>query len=57
MDWRARLVPFTFGEHKSGDTSEAGDVPAEAAGIVSKLIDDFLAKSGTASLKDQFLLH
>ncbi len=57
MDWRARLVPFTFGGHASGDTSSASDVPAGSAGMVSKLIDDFLAKSGTASLKDQFLLH
>ncbi|MDB4966327.1 MAG: hypothetical protein JWN44_2016 [Myxococcales bacterium] len=57
MDWRARLVPFTFGNTASGDTSAAGDVPKEAAGMVSKIIDDFLAKSGTASFKDQFLLH
>lgn len=57
MDWRARLVPFTFGAHADGDTSGASGVPAGASGMVSKLIDDFLAKSGTASLKDQFLLH
>ena len=57
MDWRARLKPFTFGEHKDGDTSGASGVPAGSSGMVSKLIDDFLSKSGTASLKDQFLLH
>jgi hypothetical protein len=57
MDWRARLVPFTFGAHADGDTSAAGDVPAGTSGMVSKIIDDFLSKSGTASLKDQFLLH
>ena len=57
MDWRARLVPFTFGNTADGDTSSASDVPAGASGLVSKAIADFLGKSGTASLKDQFLLH
>jgi hypothetical protein len=57
MDWRARLVPFTFGATPAGDTSQASGVPAGASGMVSKIINDFLSKSGTASLKDQFLLH
>jgi len=57
MDWRARLVPFTFSNSQDGDTSSASGVPAGASGIVSSAISDFLGKSGTASLKDQFLLH
>jgi len=57
MDWRARLVPFTFGATADGDTSSASDVPADASGIVSKVVNDFLGKSGMSSLKDQFLLH
>jgi len=57
MDWRARLVPFTFGNTAEGDTSSASDVPAGASGMVSKVVNDFLGKSGMSSLKDQFLLH
>jgi hypothetical protein len=57
MDWRARLVPFTFGDTTDGDTSSASDVPAGASGMVSKIVNDFLGKSGLSSLKDQFLLH
>ncbi|HEX8950922.1 MAG TPA: hypothetical protein VF945_03705 [Polyangia bacterium] len=57
MDWRARLVPFTFGNTADGDTSSASDVPAGASGLVSKVVNDFLGKSGMSSLKDQFLLH
>ncbi len=57
MDWRARLVPFTFGNTADGDTSSAKDVPSGASGLVSKVVNDFLGKSGTSSLKDQFLLH
>ncbi|MGZ3404827.1 MAG: hypothetical protein ACXVAN_00180 [Polyangia bacterium] len=57
MDWRARLVPFTFGNTADGDTSAAKDVPAGASGLVSKMVSDFLGKSGTSSLKDQVLLH
>ncbi len=57
MDWRARLVPFTFGNTADGDTSSATDVPAGASGLVSSVVNDFLGKSGMASLKDQFLLH
>jgi hypothetical protein len=57
MDWRARLVPFTFGDTTDGDTSDAKDVPSGASGLVSKVVSDFLGKSGMSSLKDQFLLH
>lgn len=57
MDWRARLVPFTFGDTSDGNTSDAKDVPAGASGMVSKVVGDFLGKSGLSSLKDQFLLH
>ena len=28
-----------------------------ASGLVSKVVNDFLGKSGMSSLKDQFLLH
>jgi hypothetical protein len=57
MDWRARLVPFTFGSTTDGDTSAASDVPAGASGLVSSAVNDLLSKTGAASLKDQFLLH
>lgn len=57
MDWRARLVPFTFGNTSDGDTSAAKDVPSGASGLVSKVVNDFLGKSGMSGLKDQFLLH
>lgn len=57
MDWRARLVPFTFSSTTDGDTSSASDVPAGASGIVSQAVSDLLGKTGAASLKDQFLLH
>jgi hypothetical protein len=59
MDWRARLVPFTFGDTTDGNTSGADGhgVPSGSSGIVSSAISGFLKHSGTASLKDQFLLH
>ena len=47
----------TFGDTTDGDTSAASDVPAGASGMVSKIVGDFLGKSGLSSLKDQFLLH
>lgn len=55
MDWRARLVPFTFGDTSGG--ADAGDVPAGSASMISKIISDFKGKSGTSSLSSQFLLH
>ncbi len=57
MDWRARLVPFTFGDTTDGDTSSAKGVPSGASGLVSKAISDFMGKSGMSGLQNQFLLH
>lgn len=59
MDWRARLVPFTFGDTTDGSNggADAHGVPAGSSGMVSTAIGDFLGKSGMSSLKSQFLLH
>jgi hypothetical protein len=61
MNWRARLVRFTF----SNDTSGAGGVgdaagegvPAAGAQQVSDKIKDFVMNDGASALADQFLLH
>ena len=57
MDWRARLVPFTFGDTSDGDTSAATGLPSGASGLVSKAMNDFMGKSGLSGLQNQFLLH
>ncbi len=61
MDWRARLVRFTFGGDTSGaDTGDAassgGPSGADASTISSKL-SSFLTTDGAAAFADQFLLH
>jgi hypothetical protein len=61
MDWRARLVRFTF----SNDTDGAGGVgdaagegvPAGGAQAVGDKIKDFIMNDGAAALADQFMLH
>jgi hypothetical protein len=58
MDWRARLVRFTFsdGDLGGGQAGGAG-VPAGAAELVAGIVQGILGGSGTAALQDQFLLH
>ena len=58
MDWRARLVPFTFGSTSGGDNpGDTGDVPSGATSMVGQLLNDFMGKSGMSGLSNQFLLH
>ena len=58
MDWRARLVPFTFGSTDGADNpGDTGDVGADKAGLVSKILKDFGGKTGLGDLSNQFLLH
>lgn len=59
MNWRARLVRFTFGDTSETNPGEAGaaGLPAGAAAGVSAKIQEFLLKDGAAVFADQFLLH
>lgn len=62
MDWRARLIRFTFSDGSDqggseGDASGSGGPPAGTGNLVSGIISGFLKHSGAASLQDQFLLH
>jgi hypothetical protein len=59
MNWRARLVRFTFGDTSSTNTGEAGSqgVPGAGASAISQKIKDFMLKDGAAAFADQFLLH
>ena len=58
MDWRARLVPFTFGSTSGADNpGDTGDVPAGTSGIVSGILNDVKGKTGLSDLSSQFLLH
>jgi hypothetical protein len=59
MDWRARLVRFTFGDTSGSDTGNASGegVSGAAAQQVSGTITNFLQNNGAAALGDQFLLH
>ncbi len=57
MDWRARLVRFTFGDTSQTDTSSANGVPANAAGQISGALASFLSNDATAALANEFLLH
>jgi hypothetical protein len=58
MDWRARLVPFTFGSTSGGDNpGDTGDVPSGSAGVVSEILNDVKGKTGLDGLSNQFLLH
>jgi hypothetical protein len=59
MNWRARLVRFTFPTSLSGgDTSAASGGPSsgDASTIASK-VTSFISSNGGAALGDQFLLH
>jgi hypothetical protein len=61
MDWRARLVRFTFSNATDGsDTGDAagqgGPSGADAANVSGK-IKSFIMNDGAAALADQFMLH
>ena len=61
MDWRARLVRFSFGDGSDmggseGDATGQG-VPSGAGQTVAGIVNGFLQQSGAAGLQDQFLLH
>jgi len=55
--WFDQLTPVLSSFGATHHLVSASDVPADASGIVSKVVNDFLGKSGMSSLKDQFLLH
>jgi len=59
MDWRARLVRFTFGDTSTTDTGDAGSqgVPGGAAGTIAGKIQELISKDGAAAFADQFMLH
>ena len=59
MNWRARLVRFTFGDTSTTDTGEAGSqgVPGGAPASISSKLKEFMLKDGAAAFADQFLLH
>ena len=59
MDWRARLVRFTFGDTSETDTGDASSqgVPAGGASTIASKVKDFLQNNAGAALGDQFLLH
>jgi hypothetical protein len=59
MNWRARLVRFTFGDTSGTDTGAAASegVPAGGAAAISQQLQQFLLQDGAAVLADQFLLH
>lgn len=56
MNWRARLVRFTFGSTEGSDTGGASGVPGQGAGQILDALKGFLGSSGSV-LADQFLLH
>jgi hypothetical protein len=62
MDWRARLVRFTFsddinGAGGTGDAAGQGGPSGADASTVSSKIKDFVLNNGSAALADQFMLH
>jgi hypothetical protein len=59
MNWRARLVRFTFGGTNGEDVGEAGSqgVPSGGASSILAKVKDFMANDGASVLADQFLLH
>lgn len=59
MDWRARLVRFTFGDTSETDTGEAGSegVPTQGASMIASKLQSFLSQDGASVLADQFMLH
>jgi hypothetical protein len=57
MNWRARLVRFTFGDTSETSTGSASGVPGGGPQAISGKIKEFLLKDGAAVFADQFLLH
>jgi hypothetical protein len=62
MDWRARLVRFTFdnstdGSGGTGDAAGQGGPSGADAANVSGKIKSFIMNDGAAALADQFMLH
>jgi hypothetical protein len=59
MDWRARLVRFTFGDTSQTDTGDAGSqgIPAGGASTIADKVKGFVTNNGAAALADQFMLH
>ncbi len=57
MDWRARLVRFTFGDTSQTNTGGASGVPTGGASAITGALSSFLQNDATAGLADQFLLH
>lgn len=59
MNWRARLVRFSFSNEAGGGTGDAGsDGPSQ--GMVDQILgalSDFFTQTLGAALADQFLLH
>jgi hypothetical protein len=55
MDWRARLVRFTFGNTSGSDTGGATGVPADGASVVQSALSGM--NDVMSTLGDQFLLH
>jgi hypothetical protein len=61
MDWRARLVRFSFSDGSDqggseGDATSQG-VPSGIGAKVAGILNQFLSSSPGAALQDQFLLH
>jgi hypothetical protein len=59
MDWKARLVRFSFGdqsETSTGDASSQG-VPSAGASTIADAVKGFISNNGAAAFQDQFMLH
>ena len=57
MNWRARLVRFTFTNESGGSTSTDGGPPAGTADKILDALTGFLSNTIGAGLANQFLLH
>lgn len=57
MNWRARLVRFTFGDTSETSTGGASGIPGGGPQAISGKIKEFLLHDGASVLADQFLLH
>ena len=59
MDWRARLVRFTFSDTSTTDTGDAAGEGVSSAGAsqINGLLQQFLNSNEASALADQFMLH